>query len=310
MAQLKIEGETFVTALVPFDPVDRRPGTLTSGVKFVGLPDTLEKSLIAEEDRLWDVKVADAQARGQNLTRDFQYLLRPDHALSLSYVVGRDIVVPVAQGTYSRIKLATSEVEKDPPRKDIPNVLALCEIVTGKNGYMFVERADEVAYHGGKRQLHALVAGNFPRNIIQPVKPEDITVERWLEAQQETEHKIMPREITFPRMLLGIILDKTLGYKPDIAFAAVTNMIDKQELSKRFAVDVWEQKGIREFPATERNLINVILEYSAATRHVPPGFAAAIIELARRYRLDALDRLNVEGRAHGAPQIEYNIIGR
>ena len=310
MAKLHIEGETFVTGLVPFDPVDNRPGTLFFTVRLVDVPNTLDDALRLEEERLWQLKVEDANVRGQNLTNGFQYLVSPAQIEAIKYVVGRTITVPVARGTYSRIELATAEVKKDPQRKDIPNVLALCEIVGGSGAYLFVERGGKVAYHGGTSQLHALVAGNYPRNLPQ-TRPEDMTPEKWLEAQQETEHKIAPEEIQ-QRLFLGIILDKTLGYKPDMAFGALTS-VTADHLSERFAEDAWEKKGIQEVPFNSgildptRALRELILEHADFKRHVPPGLGAAIIELARRDTISALDRLNAEGRQHSAPLIEYAV---
>lgn len=301
MAKLHIESETF-KAYTPYDPLSKRAGTFLSGIRFVEVPDTLDDILRAKEDALWQEKVKDAKAKGQVLTRGFQFLVKPSDIDPLKYAPDEGIVLPVARGTYSRIELAKAVVKDDASKRDIPNVLALCEIVKGSNGYIFVERGGSVAYHGGKSQLHALVAGNYPRNLQPPIRAEDFTPEAWLEAQQQTEHDIKPKEIL--RQFLGIILDKTLGYKPDIAFTAITRLT-ADDISKRIAQDAWEKKGIREVPATPEALIRLIAEHSDLKRHVPPGYGAAILELARRGTVKALDKLNSELKTHGAPVVTY-----
>lgn len=297
MAKLHVEGETFETAFVPLNE-NGRPG-ITVNVRFATVPDTIDEKLAQDEEQLWQEKVADAAAKGQNLTKGFQYGLRPDQATQVA-IRDDSLVVPVSKIWYSRIELA-----KKVNSTKVPNVLALCEILTGPDGYLFVERGGIVAYHGGTSQLHALVAGNYPRNL-KPAEPRDMMAETWLEAQQQTEHAIKPEEVS-NRQLLGIILDRTLGYKPDIAFTA-SAAVSAETLATRFAVDAWEKKGIREFPATVTGLRQAILEHRDIKRHVPPGYGAAILELVRMGGILELDRLNSEGRQSGAPIISYKII--
>jgi hypothetical protein len=296
--QLHIEGETFETAFVPLNH-KYRPGVFVD-VKFYNVPDSLPEHLKTEEDKLWNLKVAEAAAKGQKLTRGFQYGLELSRGFDIEYRDRKPIFLglPVSDITYSRIELAKSQKSRE-----IPNVLAFCEVVLGKNGYLFVERGGAVAYHGGTSQLHALVAGNYPRDLPQ-IKASEMSVDKWLSAQQETEQKIAPNEIQ-NRQLLGIILDRTLGYKPDVAFIAETNL-SKEEMAKRSPIDKWEMKGIQEFPGTVNDLTNIILEHQDIKRHVPPGFGAAILELARIGGLNALRMLNYEGKQHGAPLIQYH----
>lgn len=163
--------------------------------------------------------------------------------------------------------------------------------------------------------MHALVAGNYPQQFpalagnypqqFPALKPEDMTPERWLDIQQEAEHAIKPSEIS-RRMFLGLVEDKTLGYKPDLAYVA-NSAIGLDELGKRAAPDAWEKKGVMEFPATEAGLIKVLLEHQGIKRHVPPGFGAAVLQLARVGGVEALERLNSEGRQGGAPVVTYRI---
>jgi len=77
----------------------------------------------------------------------------------------------------------------------------------------------------------------------------------------------------------------------------------------RKPADAFEAKGIREIPATERDLTSLILEHRDPARHVPPGLAGAILELARLDGTDALDKLNRLGMDGGAPVIEYSVVG-
>lgn len=299
MGNLRIEGETFEAPFVPLSPITRRPGVFVD-VKFHEVPDSLEYSLKQEEEILWEKKVEDAKERGQVLTRGFQYGFTPDDAKSLADSFKFDI--PVAQITYSRIELAKKE-----NRRNIPNVLGLSEILYGPKGYLFVERGGKVAYYGGTGQFHALVSGGFPRNL-KPIKPKDMTIETWLEAQQQTEHAILPSEV-FAREFLGIVLDKALGYKPELLFTAQTK-VTKEKLAERFPEDAFERKGVIEFWRRAKSLTRAILAHRELERHVPPGFGGAIIELARIGGIESLDALNYEAKKHGGPLIEYGVRNR
>ncbi len=218
---------------------DGRPGVECT-VLFEEIQDMLTADLKKREDALWDIKVEEAKVRGQNLTRGLQYGLAPNSIADCTIDAEQRLIIPLSQITYARIELATILNQRD-----VPNVLALCEIMRGPNGYLFVERGGKVAYHGGTSQLHALVAGNYPRTLSF-VEPQYIETDSWLKAQQTSKHGIKSEEVT-NRQLLGIVLDRSLGYKPDIAFT-IDLSIDIDALQQRYASDKWEAKGVISIP--------------------------------------------------------------
>ncbi len=297
MASIHVEGETFETLFVPLNEQEK-PGVDLS-LSFYEVPDALEEKLSKREEELWKLKLTEAKVKGINLTNGNQYGFIPT-VFSYTLIMNRNLVLQLSKTRYSRIELA-----KEENSKNISNVLALSEIIEGSDGYLFVQRGNKVAYYNNSGQLHALVAGNYPQNI-DFLSPNNMSIDKWLTEQQKTEHCIDKTEIT-DRLFLGVVLDKKCGYKPDIVYTAKTPL-NKQELSKRNAIDAWEKKGVIETPSTEKELRTLILEHSELKQHVPPGYAGAILELAKAFGLQALDRLNYEGKKGSAPLIEYSVI--
>lgn len=300
MPLLSVESETFETAGAPLFGYGR-PGPVTK-IEFYKVQDILEDALRKEEERLWLIKVENAKTGSQNLTRNFQYGLVPndaEQAVINAFASATALRLPVSRITYSRLELAASKKSRE-----IPNVLGVSEIVKSPTSYLFVQRSKEVAYHGGREQLYTLVGGGFPRNM-PPIQPEDMTVGAWLAAQEKAEHGIELGEIK-QRIFLGIILDKTLGYKPEIAMCG-EGRLSLELLAGRAAIDAWEKKGVIEVPATIKDVIRILLEHRELERHVPSGYGTAILELAKLGGLRALDQLNYEGTQRGGPLVEYHV---
>jgi len=269
--------------------------------------DEIGPTLSDEQERLWKIKLEEAEKQNKEIGKSFQYGLS---ARDAKETIPRDsyeqfgkgrykLIVPVSVIDYSRIELAMHLKSRY-----IPNVLAVSEIMKGKECYLFVTRGGRVAYYDSPEQLHALVAGGFPRNI-KPIMPADMTIDRWLEEQQMTEHAIRKEEVMY-RIILGVVLDKTNGYKPDILVTGFSSL-DKQQLNARAPQDAFERDRVVQVEATEAGLTGLLLEHMPLGKNVPVGLAGGILELGRVYGLRAIDNLLSEAKLHGAPPFEHEV---
>ncbi|MFH1181571.1 MAG: hypothetical protein V1702_01300 [Candidatus Woesearchaeota archaeon] len=304
MERLYLESDTFKSAHIPL--ISRRIG-VEGKVRFREVPDVVDAEGRKKQEALYPEKLKRSQ--GKEIGKSLQYGLSAKDAETIVPIesynseFGYRLTVPVSVINYSRIEYAISENSRD-----LPNVLGISEIFRGRNSYLFVKRGEKVAYYDSPEQLHALVAGGFPRNIT-PIMPDNMTVKKWLDEQQMTEHAIKPSEVA-GRVILGVVLDKLVpGYKPEIlltGFARYKTM-SKKALDQRKPLDSFERDRIVEAPATEEGLAKLILENSWPGKNVPVGLAGAILELGRIGGFRALDNLISEAKQHGAPTFKYAI---